>query len=197
MNRSLRIVIADDECDMREFLVESLTHLKHEVVAVAETGRQLIENCRLQRPDLVITDIKMPDCDGIQAAMQIYRDTPIPVVLVSAFHDDELIYRAEADHIMAYLVKPIKAADLEPAIAIAMRRFEQFQELRRQASDLQQALADRKTIERAKGILMKVAGMDEAEAFRRLQKLASDHNKKLVEVANMIVFSEEATRREA
>ena len=149
-------------------------------------------SCRGHRPDLVITDIKMPDMDGIDAAAQIYRDGPIPVILVSAYHDAELIRRAEADHILAYLVKPIKQADLEPAIALAMRRFEQFQALRKEAADLRQALEDRKVIEQAKGILMKKAGLDEHEAFRRLQKLASDKNRKLVEIAQMILTAEEA-----
>ena len=196
MSHALRIAIADDERDMREYLQETLTELGHQVVIVAETGSELVAQCRAKRPDLVITDIKMPDLDGIDAARQIYRETPVPVILVSAFHDQELIDRAEADHVLAYLVKPIKDADLEPVIAIAMRRFGQFQELRKQAADLQQALTDRKVIERAKGILMKVGDMDEAAAFRRLQKLASDNNKKLVDVAQMIVFTEEATRPE-
>ena len=105
--------------------------LGHQVVAVAKDGRELVEQCRTAHPDLVITDIKMPDMDGIDAATQIYRNGPIPVILVSAYHDPEFIRRAEADHILAYLVKPIKQADLEPAIAIAMRRFEQFQALAR------------------------------------------------------------------
>ena len=103
-----------------------------------------------------------------------------------------MIERAEADHILAYLVKPIKQADLEPAIAIATRRFEQFQALRKEAADLRQALEDRKLIEKAKGLLMKRAGLDENEAFRRLQKLASERNRKLVEVAFMILTAEEA-----
>jgi two-component system, response regulator PdtaR len=196
MNHPLRIAIADDELDMREYLQETLTDLGHKVVVAAATGRELVDQCRATRPDLLITDIKMPDLDGIEAARQIYQEVPLPVILVSAFHDQELIDRAEADHILAYLVKPIKDADLDPVIAIVMRRFEQFQELHKQAADLQQALADRKVIERAKGILMKVGEMDESAAFRRLQKLASDNNKKLVEVAQMIVFTEEATRPE-
>src|SRR5207244_3691974 len=120
--------------------------------------------CRVLRPDLVITDIKMPDMDGIDAASRIYRDAPVPVILVSAHHDAEFIRRAEAEHILAYLVKPIKQADLEPAIAIAMRRFEQFQALRREASDLKQALEDRKVIERAKGVLTKKANLGESDA---------------------------------
>ena len=111
---------------------------------------------------------------------------------MSAYHDAEIIRRAEADHILAYLVKPIKQSDLEPAIAIAMRRFEQFQALRKEAADLKQALEDRKVIEQAKGILMKKASLDEHDAFRRLQRLASDKNKKLIDVAQMILMAEEA-----
>src|SRR5258708_11256346 len=103
----------------------------------------------------------MPDMDGLEAAVALYDDTAIPVILVSAYHDAELIARAEADHILAYLVKPIKTADLEPAIGLAMRRFAQFQALRQETTDLRQALADRKIIERAKGTLMKRAGLDE------------------------------------
>ena len=195
MTRALRIAVADDERDMRDFFQTMLPLMGHEVVAVAENGRDLVDRCRETKPDLVITDIKMPDTDGIDAAVQLYRDHPVPVILVSAFHDAEFIRRAEADHILAYLVKPIKQADLEPAIAIATRRFEQFQALRKEASDMKQALEDRKLIEKAKGILMKKAELDEQDAFRRLQKLASDKNKKLVEIARMILTAEEAYAR--
>jgi response regulator NasT len=196
MSPRLRIAIADDERDMRDFLQEALTNLGHEVVLVAGSGQELVDGCRSQKADLIITDIKMPDLDGIEAARRVGRDAPVPVILVSAYHDADLISRAEEEHILAYLVKPIKTADLEPAIAIAMRRFHQFQEVQQQAADLAQALADRKVIERAKGILMKAASLDEAAAFRRLQKLASDNNKKLVDIAKMIVLAEEATRPE-
>jgi response regulator NasT len=192
MTHALRIVVADDEADMRDYFRKILPHLGHRLVAVAENGRELVQLCLEQRPDLAITDIKMPDMDGIDAAVEIYRTLPIPVILVSAYHDPELIARAEADHIMGYLVKPIKQSDLEPAIALAMRRFEQFQALRKEAADLRQALEDRKIIERAKGILMKKAHLEEHNAFRRLQRLASDKNLKLVDLARMIVTADEA-----
>jgi AmiR/NasT family two-component response regulator len=192
MTRALRIAVADDEPDMRDWFRTILPLLGHEVVAVAEDGRDLIEKCQATRPDMVITDIKMPDMDGIDAAARIYRNGAVPIILVSAYHDPELIHRAEGDHVMAFLVKPIKQADLEPALAIALRRFEQFQALRKEAADLRQALEDRKVIERAKGLLMKKASLDEQEAFRRLQRLASDRNRKLVEVAQMILTAEEA-----
>lgn len=192
MNQNLRISIADDEADMRDYFQKMLPALGHTVVSAAKTGKELVEHCKKQRPDMVITDVKMPDMDGIEAANELYKDNPIPVILVSGYHDEELITRAEADHILAYLVKPIKKADLEPAIGLAMRRFGQFQALRKEASDLRQALADRKVIERAKGILMKRAQLDEQDAFRRLQKLASEKNRKLIEISTMIVTADEA-----
>ena len=176
MTPSLRIVVADDEPDMREYLARVVPRLGHRVVGVAANGRELLEVCRAATPDLVITDIKMPELDGIDAATELYRERPVAVLLVSAHSDSGLVERAALDHALGYLVKPIKQADLLPVIGLAMRRFEQFQALRREATDLRQALEDRKVIERAKGILMKKAGLDEQAAFRRLQKLASDKN---------------------
>jgi response regulator NasT len=192
MDRALRIAVADDERDMRDFFREFLPPLGHTVVGTASTGAELVGLCKSERPDMVITDIKMPDMDGIDAAAAVCRDHPVPVILVSAFHERELLERAEADHVMAYLVKPIKAADLVPAIGIAQKRFEQFRALQREADDLRQALEDRKVIERAKGVLMKRAGLDEAEAFRRMQKVASEKSRKLVDIATAILVAEEA-----
>jgi two-component system, response regulator PdtaR len=193
MTPALRIVIADDEPDMRDYFRKVLPRLGHTVSAAAENGEQLVEFCRFYQPDLVITDIKMPNLDGIDAAMRIYAERPIPVILVSAYSDAKLIERAEADHIMAYLVKPIKQTDLEPAISLAMRRFEQFEALRREAADMRQALEDRKIIEQAKGILMKELGLSEADAFRRLQKTASAKNLKLIELARLTLSMSKAT----
>jgi response regulator NasT len=192
MKEPLRIAVADDEPDMRDYFAKILPRLGHRVVVRAANGAELVEQCRAAHPDLIITDIKMPDMDGIDAAVEIYKDCPVPVILVSAYHDPGLIQRAEADHILGYLVKPIKQADLGPVIALAMRRFEQFEELRKEAADLRQALQDRKVIERAKGILMKRIKLDEQDAFRRLQKLASEKNLKLIEVARTIVTADEA-----
>ena len=192
MESRLRIAVADDEPDMQEYFEKILPRLGHEVVSIAETGRQLVEHCEALNPDLVITDIKMPDMDGIEAATAIYQRQAIPVILVSAFHDRELIERAESDHIMAYLVKPIKQADLEPAIALARRRFEQFEALRCETADLKQALQDRKIVERAKGILMQRTGLDEQSAFTRLQRLASDKNLRMAEIARTILLADEA-----
>jgi response regulator NasT len=126
MTRTLRIAVADDEPDMRDYFGRCLKRLGHEVVAVTTNGQELVVQCRALQPDLVITDIKMPELDGIDAAAQIYQDRPVPVILVSAHHEPALIERAEQDHVLAYLVKPIRQADLETAIGLVMRRFEQF-----------------------------------------------------------------------
>jgi AmiR/NasT family two-component response regulator len=119
----------------------------------------------------------------------------VPIIVISAFHDPDLIVRAERNHVLAYLVKPIKQEDLEPAIAIALSRFNEFRALRQETDNLRQALEDRKLIERAKGLLMKRAGLDEPEAFRRLQKLARDKNQRLVEIAHIIVTADEAFQK--
>ena len=192
MTHPLRIAVADDEPDMRDYFARILPLLGHEVVVVARNGRELVERCYGARPELLIVDIKMPELDGIEAAAEICRGEPLPVILVSAHHEPELLERAADPHIMAYLVKPIKQADLEPAIVVAMRRFAQFQALRQENSDLRQALEERKVVERAKGILMKRAGLDEQQAFRRLQKMASESNRKLAEIAESILTAETA-----
>ena len=194
MKTNLRIAVADDEQDMRDFFERMLPRYGHQVVSVAENGHQLIEHCRELRPDLIITDIKMPDMDGIAASLEVFRECPTPVILVSAYHDPELIERAENNHVMAYLVKPIGQADLEPAIAVAIHRFSEMQGLRKEAADLRQTLADRKVIEQAKGILMSVAKVSEKDAFRRLQELAADKNQRLIDAAQSVLAMEKALR---
>ncbi len=130
MSRPLRIAVADDEPDVLDYYQIILPRLGHEVVAAARSGRELIEQCRAARPDLVITDIQMPDMDGISAAAEVYRVAPVPIILASAHHSEELIRRAEAAPILAYLVKPVRAADFSPALAIAQRRFDELGALR-------------------------------------------------------------------
>ncbi len=187
----IRVAVADDDATIVELLCQSLTHLGHQVLFTATTGRELIEQSARLKPDLVITDIKMPDVDGLDAALEIYQQHPTPIILVTGYTDRQFIERAMENHILAYLIKPIRQAELEAAIALAQRRFEEFRALQQEADDLRQALADRKIIEQAKGILMKHMNLGEQEAFRRLQKLASSRRQKLVSVAESIVTASE------
>jgi response regulator NasT len=149
---------------------------------------------RQVEPDLVITDIKMPGLDGLQAAEVLGRERDIPILLVSAYHDADLLTRAAAGPVMAYLTKPAGADDLEAAIAVALARFRACQVLCREAADLQQALEQRKLIERAKGALLRRLRLDEAEGSRRLRRLATNDNLKLVEVARRVLQAEEVFR---
>jgi two-component system, response regulator PdtaR len=192
MTPVLKIVLADDDAMFVKFCQENLNNLGHQVVGTASTGAELVAQCLAASPDLVITDIKMPDMDGIEAARQIYQKTALPFILISGFQDPEFLERARASYILAYLIKPIKGKDLQPAIAIAVRRFSEFQALQQESSDLRQALLERKLIERAKGILMRRAGLDEGAAFSRMQKMASASNRKLVQIAESLITAEEA-----
>ena len=134
----------------------------------------------------------MPNMDGVEALRAIGRERPVPGIIVSAHHDDELVRRALHEQVLAYLVKPITMQDLQPAIVLAMQRNREFEALHSQAEDLKQALEDRKLLERAKGILMARTGLTEPEAFRRLQLLSSSENRKMVEVARIIVTADQA-----
>ncbi len=192
--RRLRVVVADDEPDMRRFFQEVIPLLGHEVAGVAETGQALVEKCIAVRPDLAVADIKMPDMDGIAAAEAVGQRHPMPFVLVSGHQDAGLLERAASANVMAYLVKPVKPPDLAAAMTLARTRFEQFQAVRKEASDLRQALEDRKVVERAKGALMRRLGVSEEEAFGRLRKLACDTNRKAVEVAQEVIRAEEVFR---
>ncbi|MAG92135.1 MAG: response regulator [Planctomycetaceae bacterium] len=192
MSDSLRIAVAEDEADMRDFYSKMLVRLGHEVVGVAENGVELVALCHDTRPDLVLTDIEMPEMDGLTAVSEICAERSVPVILVTAHHQDSFVERARREHVLAYLVKPIKASDLSPAIALAMQRFEELQTLQKEADGLRQALDDRKLIERAKGILMMRAQIDEPTAFRRLQKLSNERNVKLIEIARNIIDAEKA-----
>ena len=124
--RRLRIAVADDERDMRPFYHELLPPLGHDVVAVTETGRQLVEQCRAMHPDLVIADVRMPDMDGLAAASAVNEQTRVPVILVTAYQDVDIMASAGAAPIMACLTKPVKPVDLQAAISLAVQRFEQL-----------------------------------------------------------------------
>jgi response regulator NasT len=186
----LRILLAEDDPDTRDLLRDHLARLGHAVTAVAD-GPQLVEAARRDPPDLIITDIKMPGMDGLQAAAEVNRDRDVPVILVTGHHQADLLGRAAAPHVMAYLVKPVRPDELEAAITLGLARFRQFLRVRQEAEGLQQTLAERKVIERAKGALMRRLRLDEAEGFRRLRRLATDDNLKLVEVARRVLKAEE------
>ena len=188
--KSLRVLIADDESIRLLSLAAQLTALGHRVVAEATQGDEAVRLAAEQRPDLAILDIKMPVMDGIEAAERITQAQPIPIILVTAYSETQLVERAARANISAYLMKPVAEDDLLPAITLALARFREFESLRREVADLRDALEARKVVEKAKGILMRRLDLNEEDAFKRLQRQSQDTNRKLSEVAEAIVMAD-------
>ena len=186
-----RIVIADDESLIRLDLREMLTHLGYDVIGEAGDGQSAMELARRLRPDLLIMDIKMPDLDGISAAEELTRERIAPVVLVTAYSDQELVDRAREAGVVGYVVKPFREAELLPVIELSRARFDEFRTLEREVGSLKEALETRKLIERAKGVLMESHGLRESEAFHRIRKTSMDARKSMKEVAEAILLAYE------
>ncbi len=189
--KPLRILIADDESIRLLSLRAQLAALGLQVVAEASTGAEAIELTATTAPDLAILDIKMPGMDGIEVAEHITQAQPIPIILLTAYSEAQLVERAAQANISAYLMKPVSEDDLRPAITLALTRFRQFQALRQEVADLREALAARNVIEKAKGILMRRLDLTEDEAFRRLQRQSQKVNRKLAQVAEAIVVADQ------
>lgn len=186
-----RILIADDESLIRLDLKEMLTHLGYDVVAEVGDGAAAIELSRKLKPDLVVMDIKMPEVDGIAAAEILTREQIAPVVLLTAYSDQALVERARDAGVVGYVVKPFREAELLPVIELSLTRFAEFTALRKEVGDLRDALETRKVVERAKGVLMEVHGLSEADAFRRIRKTSMDSRKSMKEVAEAILLTYE------
>jgi response regulator NasT len=184
-----RILIADDESLIRIHLRELLVKIGYDVVAEAANGAIAIDLVRKTRPDVVLMDIKMPDSDGLDAARQIVQARLAPVVLLTAFTDDELVSAARTAGVSGYIVKPVRETELAPVIEIALARFTELEELRAQVEELEEALETRKLVERAKGVLMETHGLSEGEAFHRMRKTSMDTRKSMKEVAEAIILS--------
>lgn len=183
----MKILIADDESIIRMGLKGMLTELGHYVLAAAN-GREALQMARRHRPDMAILDIKMPYTDGLQAAKTLSRTQPMPILLLTAFSEHELIEKASDLPIQGYLIKPIKPAELTAVIAVAHKRFAETEQLAQKNSQLEKSLAQRKLIDRAKGVLMKT-GLSEEKAYRTLQKMARDKGEKVGETAVNILKS--------
>ncbi len=188
----MRVLIAEDEALIRMDLREMLEEEGHEIVAEARDGAEAIEFARSLSPDIVFMDISMPDVSGIEAAETIGAERIAPVVMVTAFSQGAYVEQAASAGAMAYVVKPFTRIDVLPAMALAIARFAEASALAAEVEDLGERLETRKTVDRAKGILM-ARGMSEPDAFKRLQKLAMDKRRTLREIAEAVVIASEAT----
>jgi two-component system, response regulator PdtaR len=181
-----RILIAEDETIIRLDLVRLLAAAGFDVCAEARDGLEAVELAASTTPDVAILDVKMPQLDGLEAARRMLAARPLPVLLLTAFGDAELIARAADVGAFAYLMKPFREQDLVPAIRTAQARHAELTDLRLQASTLREALAARKAIERAKGILMAKDGLTEAEAFDRLRRASQRSGRPMLVIAEAV-----------
>jgi AmiR/NasT family two-component response regulator len=183
----MRILVAEDETIIRLDLCSLLEKAGFEVCAEAHDGEQAVELARSEKPDLALLDVKMPKLDGIDAARTILDERPIPIVMVTAYGEQELVSRAVEAGVFGYLVKPFRETDLLPAIETARARHAELAELREEADSLAEALAARKAIERAKGLLMVRDGLSEEAAYARLRKASQVSGRPLRVVAEALI----------
>jgi response regulator NasT len=183
----MRILIAEDETIIRLDLRDLLVRAGFEVCAEAKDGEEAVELARSEEPDLAIMDVKMPRLDGIDAARQILEERPIPIVMLTAYGQDEVVSRAVEAGVYGYLVKPFREQDLLPAIQTARARYEELAAAREEAESLSEALAARKVIEQAKGLIMEKENLSEADAFARLRKASQVSGRPLKVIAEAVV----------
>jgi len=184
--RSLCILLAEDESIIRMGLRRILEDAGHRVVA-APDGRTAVKLARQTGPDLAILDIKMPGLDGLEVARQIYARRPLPIVVLTAYGDRELVEQAAELPILAYLIKPVDEQELLATLEVATARFAEQQHLVRQANDLEERLESRKVVERAKGVLMQRESLSEREAYLRIQRHARQERRTMRQVAEAIL----------
>ena len=183
----MRILLAEDETIIRLDLRELLERAGYEIVAEARDGEEAVVLAREQQPDLAVMDVKMPRLDGIEAARRMLEERPIPIVMLTAFGQRELIDRAAEAGVYGYLVKPFREQDVVPAIETARARHEELVAARAEADSLSEALVARKAIERAKGLLMEKEKLTEAEAFARLRKASQVSGRPLRVIAEAVI----------
>jgi AmiR/NasT family two-component response regulator len=187
LRERLRILVAEDETIIRLDLKETLERAGFDVCAEARDGEEAVELARAEEPDLAVLDVKMPRLDGIEAARRILAERPIPIVMLTAYGQDELVARAVEAGVFGYLVKPFRETDLLPAIQAAKARHAELEALREEAESLAEALATRKVVERAKGLLMERDGLSEQEAFKRLQRASQGSGRPMKVVAEALI----------
>jgi response regulator NasT len=187
---SIRVVIAEDEAIIRLDLKETLEEEGYEVVGETGRGDKAVDLVRELRPDLAILDIKMPGMDGIEAARLITKDRICGVLVLTAFSQREVIEQARDAGALAYLVKPFQKTDLVPAIEVAIARFREMQALNGEVDALEEQLETRKSIDRAKGILIDQCSMSESDAYAFIQRGAMNHRATMKAVADMVISGE-------
>jgi response regulator NasT len=191
MTERLKILIVEDETLVGMGLQDQLQKLGHEVVAQAASAADALEQFRLHQPDAVLVDVRLNGGDGIELAKQCLQIRRVPMVVISAYSDAELIQRAGEAGVFGYLVKPVEQGQLAAQLSVAVRRFRENEQMRIEKEQLAANLETRKLVERAKGIFMRRLHLDEPEAHKRLQQESQKRRISLADLAKKIIESEE------
>ncbi len=184
---SLRVILVDDQPDRARLVRKALEAHDFNVVAAFGTGADLLSQLEALCPDVVIVDIDSPDRDVLEGLRKVTFDHHRPVVMFATDGDTETIRAAIEAGVSAYVVDGLTPERVKPIVDVAIARFAQFQELRGELDKAKATLAERKLVEKAKGILMKRRQCDEDEAFKAMRKMAMDQKLRLVDIANKII----------
>ena len=189
-----RVLVIDDHEPSRKNLFRVLAESGFEVAGDGTSGAGALELSLATNPEVVLMAVGLADMDGIRAARRIMQAHPLPSILLTSHFDAVTIERAKRAGIMGYLVKPLRASELAPAIELAVAHFEEFIALRKENQGLKKTLEARKIIERAKGILMENQGLSEADAFALIKRKSMELRKPMAEIAQAILLSEEIVK---
>ena len=183
----LKVMVIDESAGRAALLERALTDAGYEIIARVEHGVNLLERVNEVKPDVIIIDMEMPDRDTLEQLYTINQDQPRPIVMFADNSESDVIEAAVKAGVSAYVVDGLNTERVKPIMDVAIARFREFQALREELEQTKSTLADRKVIDKAKGIIMKQRGMDEAEAYKSLRKMAMDSNKQISEIAKDVI----------
>src|SRR4029453_13693278 len=192
-----KVVVVDDHGPSRAAVAEAVTAQGGQVQGNGSRVEDVAHLVGKHRPDAVIMAVGLPDGDGVEAARQVMASGTCPVVMLTSHTDAAVAERAIGAGVLAFLVKPLRAEELGPALDVAVSRFRELSAMRQENETLKRTLETRKLVERAKGILMKRLGLSEPDAFRRIQKTAMDTRRPMSEVAQALLLTEEMAQGRA
>jgi response regulator NasT len=184
-----RVLVIDDHESSRKQIVATLKNGGYEVAGEGTSGKSALPLARAASPDVLLMAVGLPDVDGIDAARDVMRAQPMPIVLVTSHFDSKTVERAKTVGVRGYLVKPLRAAELSPAIELAIAQFRDFVSLSAENATLKETLAARKLIERAKGLLMEQKHMSEDQAYTLIKKTSMNMRKPMADVAQAIILA--------
>ncbi|MFI2811283.1 MULTISPECIES: ANTAR domain-containing response regulator [unclassified Microbulbifer] len=187
MNEPLGIMLVDDQPERAEMVCRQLRAAGYRLLVHLNSAAGLLQQVDNHRPDIVLIDIESPDRDILESLSIINRQNPTPVAMFSARGGADFITSAVEAGVSAYMAEGLSAERVTPAIEIAMAQFRSYQQLRASLERTQQQLHERKTIERAKGLLMARKNLDEQAAHKTLRNLAMNSNSTMLAVAEQII----------